>query len=86
MVIDLRTGAIVHTLAGLPNADEVSFDPATGDFVAPGIGGPLSVISARTGKVVSQVAITGFTHSGAAGAGKIYISVVAKGIEIFSIH
>jgi DNA-binding beta-propeller fold protein YncE len=86
MVIDLRTGAIVHTLAGLPNADEVSFDPATGDFVAPGIGGPLSVISARTGKVLSQVAIAGFTHSGAAGAGKIYIPVLAKGIEIFSIH
>jgi len=86
MVIDLRTGAITHTLAGLPDADEVWFDPATGDFVAPGIGGPISVISARTGRVVSQGSITGFTHSGAAGAGKIFIPVLAKGIDIFSMH
>lgn len=86
MVIALRTDAIVHTLAGLPNEDEVWFDPNTGDFVAPGIGGPLSVISARSGKVMSQAVITGFTHSGAAGAAKIFIPVLAKGIEIFSLR
>ncbi|HEY2564917.1 MAG TPA: hypothetical protein VGI44_14475 [Acidimicrobiales bacterium] len=86
MIMNMHDGAIVHALSSLPNCDQVAFDQSTGDFLAPGIGGPLSVISARSGKVLSQTTVDGVTHSAAAGDGKVFVALVSNGIEIFHAH
>ncbi|MGH9008034.1 MAG: YncE family protein [Acidimicrobiales bacterium] len=91
MIMDDRTGAILHTIPAVSRPDEVAFDPHTGDFVAPGrnpAGTPvLAVISARTGKVLAtaDLPVDGITHSVAASGGRAYVPAAGVGIEVFRI-
>jgi hypothetical protein len=91
MIMDDRTGAILHTIPAVSRCDEVAFDPHTGDFVVPGkdpSGTPvLAVISAKTGKVLAatDLPVDGITHSVAAYGGRAYVPAADVGIEVFRI-
>ncbi|HXQ61101.1 MAG TPA: hypothetical protein VN796_02135, partial [Acidimicrobiales bacterium] len=90
MIMDLHTGAIVHTITGVSGADEVTYDPVSERFFAPStttasLKAVLTVIS-QSGQVLQTVALppNGFTHSGAAGGGKVFVPVFGAGIFVFN--
>lgn len=90
MIMDLRTGAIAHTITGVSGADEVTYDPVSQRFFAPSttttsLKAVLTVIS-QSGQVLQTVSLpaNGFTHSGAAGGGKVFVPVYGAGIFVFN--
>jgi len=92
MIMDAKTGAIVHTITGVGGADEVTYDPVSQDFLAPSTtpGGTavLAEISAKTGQLVATATLpaNAFTHSIAAGGGRAYVPVAGDGMVVYAVR
>jgi hypothetical protein len=87
MIMDDRSGAILHTIPGLGGSDEVAFNPTSGDFVAPTLHGGnwvLVAVSAKTGQVLAETPVGGFTHSVATGGDKVFVPVLNMGIQVYA--
>ncbi len=92
MIMDAKTGAIVHTITGVSGADQVTYDSVSQDFLAPSRTpagtAVLAEISAKTGQLVATANLpaNAFTHSIAAGGAKAYVPVAGDGVVIYSVR
>jgi hypothetical protein len=92
MIMNATTGALLHVVTQVSGADEVAYDATSQEFFVPAGtsagSAVLAEVSAKTGNLVATVPLpaNAFTHSAAAGGGKVFVPVEDQGLFVYSVE